>query len=394
MRKNNILILSHDYYPNNIWGTGKNVYDFINNNSNKYNIVLYTSTPRENNKHYKIICPTKFLYDIFVKGAFIENNSYRDANLLAALNVLMIKKIDSYYENIKKAPDLILNHGWMTYQIAQYFSKKYNIKIISFVHFFEKQFLSSNNFSTKTDWNDIYEIENNMFNESDKLIVFSDNQKESLSNLYKFDNSKIRVIPHSVTLPKIATSKKTNKKTKILFVGRLINDKGIKELIIVFEKLCEKYNNLELNIVGDGVLKKYIEELDIKNINLLGYLEGEELYKNYVTNDIFCFPSKTETFGLVLLEAMNYKIPIVTTEGKTVANIIENNKTGLTVKLYDNIKNIQINELELYSKLEKMINNRKLREKLSSNAYSEYMSKYKNKEFNSVNKMIGEVINE
>ena len=61
MKKNNILVLSHDYFPNNIWGTGKNVYDFVSNNYNKYDIVLYTAKPRSENIDYKIITPNLFL---------------------------------------------------------------------------------------------------------------------------------------------------------------------------------------------------------------------------------------------------------------------------------------------------------------------------------------------
>lgn len=394
MKKSNILILSHDYYPNNIWGTGKNVYDFIENSYHKYNIVLYTAFPRDDNLNYKLISPNQILFDIFVKGFYIKNNSYRDTNLLQALNILMIKNISNYYESIGQRPDIILNHGWMTFPIAHFLSKKYNIKIISFVHFYEKQFLSSNNLSTKTDWKDIYKIENSMFNKSDKIVVFSENQKNNLSLLYQFDSSKLKVVPHSIILPDISVKKSIDSKIKILFVGRLIEDKGIKELIEVFTMLCKKYENLELNIVGEGILRKDIEALHIKNVNVLGYLTGKELYENYILNDIFCLPTKTETFGLVLLEAMNYKIPIITTEGESVSNIIKNSETGLTIKLQKKNDKYFIDKFELYRKIEELITNKKLQRYLSNNAFNEYNNLYKKNEFDNICKLIGEVLDE
>lgn len=394
MKKNNLLILSHDFFPKNIWGTGKNVYDFIEAYYHNYDIVLYTSLPRKSCEKFKIICPNDFLYKTFLKGNFIENNSYRDSDMLFALNVLMIKNIQKYYEKIGVKPDLILNHGWMTFDIAEYFSKKYGVKIISFVHFFEKQFFASNNTSTKSDWNDIFDIENKMFNNSFQLVVFTDNQKNILPKLYNFNKDKIVVIPHSIKLPKIKYCKKDEDKIKILFVGRLIKDKGIIELVNVFKKLKCKYSNLELNIVGDGVLKSYLYSLNIEGVNVLGYLEGNELYSNYLINDIFCLPSKTETFGLVLLEAMNYKIPILTTEGESVSNVIENEVTGLTIKLKKDGEILYIDENELYLKLERLILNKDLRFDLSNKAYKNYLKTYANNEYVKIEKLIKEVINE
>ena len=282
----------------------------------------------------------------------------------------------------------------MTFPIAHFLSKKYNIKIISFVHFYEKQFLSSNNLSTKTDWKDIYKIENSMFNKSDKIVVFSENQKNNLSLLYQFDSSKLKVVPHSIILPDISVKKSIDGKIKILFVGRLIEVKGIKELIEVFTMLCKKYENLELNIVGEGILRKDIETLHIKNVNVLGYLTGKKLYENYVLNDIFCLPTKTETFGLVLLEAMNYKIPIITTEGESVSNIIKNNETGLTIKLQKKNDKYFIDKFELYRKIEELITNKKLQRYLSNNAFNEYNNLYKKNEFDNICKLIGEVLDE
>lgn len=392
MKKSNILILSYDYYPYNLWGVGKNVYEYINSNFKNYNITLYTSFPRKENKNFKIITPTQKLYNIFLKGNYIQKNSFRDSNLLNALNVIMIKKIVDYYDNIKQRPDIILNHGWMTWKIAKEISKIFNTKIITFVHFYEKQFLSSKNFSSKSDWNDIYITENDMFINSKKLITFSQNQKTELCKLYDLKDYNISVINHSTKLPDLLPENKNTDIVKILFVGRLVEDKGIIELVKAFNKLSEKYKNLQLTIVGDGILKDKIENLSNKKITCTGWLEGIDLYKKYVENDIFCFPTKSETFGMVLIEAMKYKIPIITTEGNTVSNIIVNDSTGLTIKLKENSKGISISINELYKSIEKLINNEKLRLKLSNNAYLEYVNKYNNSEINEINYLLEEVL--
>jgi len=85
--------------------------------------------------------------------------------------------------------------------------------------------------------------------------------------------------------------------------------------IEVFELLKEE-RNLKFAIVGDGPYKYELEKVYKDRIMFTGFLEGEDLSKAYASADIFLFPSTTETFGNVVLEAMaSGLVPLVPDKG-------------------------------------------------------------------------------
>lgn len=387
-----ILIVSYDYYPNNIWGVGISVKNFVDFIKNTDKVTLATSKSR--NEDFEVISLNSDLQEYFLFGKFIKNNSYKDADLIGAFNVLLAKKIIKSYNKKNEKPDIIYNHGWMTWECSKIIAKTFDIPIVSSIHFFEKQYLFSKNDASKTDWKDIFKIEKEMFEKSNKLIVYTENEKNNIKNLYNIKHNNFAIISHNIELPTLDRKIKSDN-IRILFVGRLIQDKGIEELLEIFEEIACEYNNIELIIAGDGVLKNSLKEkYQNRKILFVGWKTGIELYNLYNNCDIFCFPSKTETFGMVIIEAMKYKIPIITTEGDSVSNIIENNYTGLTSKLLCDKGEIKINKEELKHLVIKLIKNPKLRDELANNAFDVYNKKYIFNENNQIRNLLLEVIDE
>lgn len=107
--------------------------------------------------------------------------------------------------------------------------------------------------------------------------------------------------------------------SKILFVGRLTVDKGVKELLDAFVELCKVTPNLELYFVGDGPLHEELirdaEYSQVKNrVHFCGHVSSiDDLREYYKKADILCLPSYHEGFPRVLYEAMLMKVAIVTT---------------------------------------------------------------------------------
>ena len=102
----------------------------------------------------------------------------------------------------------------------------------------------------------------------------------------------------------------------LLYVGRISKEKNLYSLIDMFKNLRSKYNNIFMVITGEGPekksLEKYIKKLYLsKNIKTTGLIDFQSIHNIYSTGDIFVFPSKTETQGLVLIEAMLNSLPIV-----------------------------------------------------------------------------------
>ena len=129
----------------------------------------------------------------------------------------------------------------------------------------------------------------------------------------------------------------------LLFVGRLVEKKGVEYLIESMPSIIKKYPKVKLLIVGSGTLENELKELINKlklnkNIIFIGPLPNSELPKYYATADIFISPSikvkdgDTEGFGLTFVEAVfSGTIPIGTNVGG-ISDIIKDKKTGLLVK--------------------------------------------------------------
>ena len=115
--------------------------------------------------------------------------------------------------------------------------------------------------------------------------------------------------------------------TILIYVGRLSQEKQIEHI----RPALEKIPNCRLVLVGDGparpALERYFAGLPV---TFMGYLCGERLSQAYASADIFVFPSRLETFGLVVIEAMAAGLPVVASRVGGVTDIVEEGKTGYT----------------------------------------------------------------
>jgi glycosyltransferase involved in cell wall biosynthesis len=95
----------------------------------------------------------------------------------------------------------------------------------------------------------------------------------------------------------------------LLHVGRLAVEKNVTMLLDAFIRLAG--DNVRLVLVGDGPLRPLLEANADQRVIFAGYRQGEELARFYASADLFAFPSLTDTFGNVLLEAMASGLPAV-----------------------------------------------------------------------------------
>lgn len=100
-----------------------------------------------------------------------------------------------------------------------------------------------------------------------------------------------------------------------IFIGQLIDRKGISQLIINWQAHTDKYANDKLLIIGDGELKNEIIEFNNKNNSViyLGSIGYDEIYKYYSVADVFLLPTLEDNWSLVVPEAMAASLPIATT---------------------------------------------------------------------------------
>lgn len=107
---------------------------------------------------------------------------------------------------------------------------------------------------------------------------------------------------------------------RVLYVGRVSKEKGL-------DDLCELQDRYQVNIVGDGPYRAALEK-KYPSVTFHGYLLGEDLANQYAQADVFVFPSRTDTFGIVIIEAMSMGVPVAGYAVTGPRDIIEIGITG------------------------------------------------------------------
>ncbi len=160
-------------------------------------------------------------------------------------------------------------------------------------------------------------------------------------------------------------------KKVVLFTGRLTPQKGVDFLIRAAKQIQG-----EVLILGDGPerenLQKLIDTLEIKNCRILGYMSPRSHigYKAfYARADVYVAPSTwKEPLGLVVLEAMAAKTPVISTRAGGVMSLIKDGYNGYLV----HVRNAQ----EIADRVNSLLSNDKLREKMADRSYDMVVKKY------------------
>ena len=148
-------------------------------------------------------------------------------------------------------------------------------------------------------------------------------------------------IPHSVdtTLFKPREKSKEHDSIIVLFVGSLVKEKGVLELIDVAKKIKACQKNMEFWFVGQGPLRSYLDKLKEQiPIRYLGYINNTLLPKVYQKADILVLPSKSEElFGIVLIEAMSCGLPVIASNHVGPREIITHGYDGFLIQSNPNL---------------------------------------------------------
>lgn len=117
----------------------------------------------------------------------------------------------------------------------------------------------------------------------------------------------------------------------VTYVGRLAREKNLDLLLEAWQGVSARYPGARLALVGRGPLEAEIRRSALPGVHVAGLLTGRDLSAAYASADIFAFPSVTETFGNVLLEAMAAGLPSVVAAGGGVLEFAEHGENAWLV---------------------------------------------------------------
>lgn len=329
-----ILMLTWEYPPRIVGGIARVVHDLsqrLIRDGHEVTVITYKDGDAP-----------EYESDKGVQVYRIENYMIRPNNFIdwiMQMNFNMIAKANELIANGEKF-DTIHAHDWLVAYAAKTLKHSYNIPLVSTIHATESGRNSGihdevQRYINDTEWLLTYE--------SSEVIVNSNYMKCELQRLFGLPFEKINVVPNGININNFAGIERDyefrrqyamdNEKI-ILYVGRLVYEKGIQNLISAMPKILNGYHDSKLIIAGKGgmldELKAQANSMGLGDkVYFTGYLNAKQVQKMYKCADVAVFPSTYEPFGIVALEAMLAGVPTVVSDVGGLNEIIEHGVNGM-----------------------------------------------------------------
>ena len=330
-----ILMLTWEYPPRIVGGIARVVHDLskrLIKDGHEVTVVTYrdnADVPEyENDKGVNVYRVDNYM---------IHPNNFID--WIMQLNFNMLSKATEII-NKEGGFDVIHAHDWLVTYAAKSLKNAYDIPIVATIHATEAGRNSGIHDETQRYINDTEWL---LTYEATEVIVNSNYMKNEIQRLFGLPFDKINVIPNGINLSNFTGIERDydfrrqyamdNEKI-ILYVGRLVYEKGVQNLIAAMPKILEGYHDAKLVIAGKGgmldELRAQADYLGISNkVYFAGYMNGKDVERMYKAADISVFPSTYEPFGIVALEGMLAERPIVVSDAGGLGEIVEHRETGM-----------------------------------------------------------------
>lgn len=261
---------------------------------------------------------------------FIETDKGLKVNFSGGYNTGLLGEIRNYAivsELISRDNeyDIIHAHDWLAYPAGIAAKKISNKPLVVHVHATEFD-RSGKEVNPK-----IYAIEREGMEVADKVITVSNLTKKIVVEKYFIPEEKVTTIYNAVepiskkTTPPI--KKHLNEKI-VTFLGRITQQKGPEYFIEAANMVLKKMNDVRFVMAGSGDMMNDMiartAELGISDhFHFTGFLDGDDVYQMFNLSDVFVMPSVSEPFGIVPLEAMQSKVPVIISNQSGVSEILE-----------------------------------------------------------------------
>ncbi len=329
-----ILMLTWEYPPRIVGGIARVVNDLskrLIKDGHDVTVITY----KEGNAPY-------FEEDKGVKVYRVDNFMINPNNFIdwvMQMNFNMVAKANEIIASEGNF-DVIHAHDWLVAYAAKTLKNSYDTPIVATIHATESGrntgiHNETQRYINDTEWMLTYE--------ATEVIVNSNYMKRELQSLFGLPFEKINVAPNGININMFNGVEKDydfrrqyaldNEKI-ILFMGRLVYEKGVQHLISAMPKILAGYHDAKLVIAGKGgmidELKAQVNSMGIANkVYFTGYMDAKQVCKMYKCADISVFPSTYEPFGIVALEAMLAGTPVVVSDIGGLNEIVTHGVDGM-----------------------------------------------------------------
>jgi len=370
-----VMMLTWEFPPRIIGGISPHVYN------------LSRSLAKNGTKVYVVTCdfPGAPQHEVVDGVEIFRIDSYKNpspdfATWVYLMNVNMQKEAAALVNSLGGKVDVFHAHDWLVANAG-----------IGLKHVFRKPLLVTMHSTEIGRRNGIHFDYERMIHETEawltyeawKVICCSNYMVSHVQWAFGLPTDKLVMIPNGVdaeAYAKVEHSDLSSFRSKfalpeekiVLFVGRLVYEKGVQVLVNAITKVLEKVN-AKFVIVGNGYMKEQLSSI-IKGLGLshkvlfTGFVDDETLRKLQKCADVSVVPSLFEPFGIVALEAMAAKSPVVVSDTGGLSEIVEHGVTG--VKVYVN------NPESLAWGITKVLLDENYANLIRTNAYKKVQEKY------------------
>jgi len=181
------------------------------------------------------------------------------------------------------------------------------------------------------------------YGQLDTVFVNSEEYRESWIKR-GFEPDKLKIFPRGLDTQLFHPTRRDprffekfgakNGQIRLLYVGRVSREKDLDLLAEAYRRLRDEGLSIQLCVVGHGPYSREFSE-SLPEALFTGYLTGKELAAAYASADIFVFPSTTDTFGNVIIEAQASGVPVIVSDSGGPKELVENNRNGLITRSHD-----------------------------------------------------------
>jgi glycogen(starch) synthase len=237
----------------------------------------------------------------------------------------------------KNSFDIIHCHDWMVAFAGRILKHSYKLPLITTIHATER---GRNNGIHNEIQSYINSLEWFLTYEAWKVIVCSKYMEREVKSHFSLPEDKVVIVPNGIFPGNFEQETRSSDNLSyinendriILYVGRLVQEKGVHVLIDSASKILNSVPNVKFIIVGSGPMEehlKYKAGFLGDRVVFTGYVSDKDLKKLYQHAEVAVFPSLYEPFGIVALEAMATKTPLVVSDVGGLSEIVNHGVNGL-----------------------------------------------------------------
>ncbi|HEY9777514.1 MAG TPA: glycosyltransferase family 4 protein [Planktothrix sp.] len=240
----------------------------------------------------------------------------------------------------EKPFDIVHAHDWLVADAA-WVLKSFGLPLVSTIHATE---YGRNNGIHNAESHYIDQVEWRLIYESAKVIVNSQHMLVELNEHFHVPTEKVTVIPNGIEPDKLLSTEEPAELRRqhrigsgpvLLFVGRLVYEKGIQVLLSAMPRILERYPDTTLIIAGAGGYEQHLRDQARQagigqRVRFFGKANDADLRQLYAMANAVVVPSLYEPFGIVALEGMAAKVPVVVSDAGGLRDIVRHEHNGVT----------------------------------------------------------------